>query len=1302
MKQGMAVIFSFLSVCAAAALLRAQEPSAIPTSFGEARTVDTPILRVPFLSTPPNIDGILSSGEWDDASALSGFWYDMDFGVFEFMAPPQTQLQLYTGYDKENIYFCFTSPIYPVDSWLKARGRFPDTLMHPLYGMLFDDHTELELRPVADLTKGYQLGLLRWDVNPIGTITDWYWSTEGGSDYKYNSNAKIRTVADGKRWVIEYAIPLKSLRYGKYDANDANGRPLVAIPPRDGDAFRVWFARGIGGNGPLFNAFDAHGWNTTKTMLVFDSQSPTFQINEMGPLMDGILDMEMTVKNHNTRSETVQLGFHIENKEGSVYSSYQSTEFPNGIMQLRPGETRKVRLRQQLPTLSTDGDVLWFDVRSRGQPAKTMFQTRLIKFHTMEGGAARQRTFRERRIDAIEKLRPERIPYFDLRVDVSPYTKRLSAVVDRGIDGVKPEIKTAVEARLIVRRTSGEDPDEVHEFKAPFIGNFATFLCGATNIVAGEAYEVTVLAFDENMKIVGEQTETKPFINLTATSDINTPVKGENFQMMAWQNKELGIASVDDASGRPAGLYMHKGGPELRFERLQITPWLNNKIGLEDRVWEPFTPIVSNNTGFDTLNHRFTIDPSGLPAQIDIRPDPRELPLEQRAVDAKLPAETLQAVGRGPQLRAPLRLEAVINGKRVSAQVVAPAKAVRTWKSEIEYASTLRIGPLSAELLTRYDCDGSLHAKLIYGSDTPAKIDRLELVGEFAGIVDLALSQTSADTYIGSDRGECSLSKKPGVVWDSAQTQMELYYSRFIPWFWFGSADRGFSWYASGDEGWMLDKEGSTMQLERDKAGDVTWRVQFVNHPVEIKGRRVLDFSILTHPAKPKPENHRLYAWQYHAGKEWQTFLELSGDSQFEDRAPVWLKGDKALKSMWQTASGASTNMPYEQCTTWRQDKPPYFRVALDDSSFALPEKDHLYEDKAIFYLERLVRIGRWTGWWLESYSPPSPANNVAMGDAYFRTPDTISSNELPWQPKFLTSNMRNMYKRLAKVHAANNVPQRQHMRANNGARMLESFLWNCALVRETGAELKAYEIDLITAYPNSLYRTLAMNYTGLMTTLAPPKSVAASGDNPRFDRQTLGLALLHDFGVTRGGSVSGAIPRVSGAEMEHQEQAIRLLDRLTEFGFFQDQEIEKLPFWRNDALVRMGDKPGDESKVRVTVYRRPLENGNGYKAIFVILNESDGNIELPLDIRDSKRILGGANTQKGREILDRVTVPGVLQAAWKNVGGKTATTQALKDLETGVPIAKVIAKAGDKGEKYGPVFVPYHDYRIVYAECAQ
>ena len=92
----------------------------MPSSYGDAHNVDTPILRVPFMSKPPKIDGVMSPGEWEDSSALSGFWYDMDFGIFEYLAPPQTQLQLYAGYDKDNLYFCFSSPIYPVDSWLKA------------------------------------------------------------------------------------------------------------------------------------------------------------------------------------------------------------------------------------------------------------------------------------------------------------------------------------------------------------------------------------------------------------------------------------------------------------------------------------------------------------------------------------------------------------------------------------------------------------------------------------------------------------------------------------------------------------------------------------------------------------------------------------------------------------------------------------------------------------------------------------------------------------------------------------------------------------------------------------------------------------------------------------------------------------------------------------------------------------------------------------------------------------------------------------------------------------------------------
>jgi hypothetical protein len=195
-----------------------------------------------------------------------------------------------------------------------------------------------------------------------------------------------------------------------------------------------------------------------------------------------------------------------------------------------------------------------------------------------------------------------------------------------------------------------------------------------------------------------------------------------------------------------------------------------------------------------------------------------------------------------------------------------------------------------------------------------------------------------------------------------------------------------------------------------------------------------------------------------------------------------------------------------------------------------------------------------------------------------------------------------------------------------------------------------------------------------------------------------LGVALLHDFGVTPGGPLCAAGGGISYVPMEHKEQAVRLLGRLGKFGFFKDADIEKLPFWRNDAQVRMGDKPGDDSKVRVTVYRRPLDNGKGYKAIFVILNESDGDVELSLDLRDSKRILGGANTLRRSDVLGRAAVPAALQQAWRAADGKSDEL-ALMDLETG----KLIAKAGDKaGERYGPVYVPHHDYRVLYGECAQ
>ena len=55
-------------------------------------------------------------------------------------------------------------------------------------------------------------------------------------------------------------------------------------------------------------------------------------------------------------------------------------------------------------------------------------------------------------------------------------------------------------------------------------------------------------------------------------------------------------------------------------------------VGLERDVQDVFiTTLKLKGNTFETLKHTITIDPSGLPAQVSIKPDTRELPLELRA-----------------------------------------------------------------------------------------------------------------------------------------------------------------------------------------------------------------------------------------------------------------------------------------------------------------------------------------------------------------------------------------------------------------------------------------------------------------------------------------------------------------------------------------------------------------------------------------------------------------------------------------------------------------------------------------------
>ncbi len=568
-----------------------------PASYGAPANFQHAKLRIPMLENAPKIDGVKSEGEWTGAAGFSGVWYDFHNGDPRFLASHHLQPRVYFAYDKENLYALFSNQLYPDNDWLKARGRFPDVLMHSQYGVLWDDHVEFELRPYPNNRRGFRLGMLRFDINPIGTTVDWYWSVNGGQDRKWKSNAKIRTKVTKKRWYIEMAIPFKGLRHGNYDQKE-DGKPLVQAPPPDGYRYRFWVHEGIGGSGVYSLHYDKHNTQSTEAELIFDSNAPSFQINALGKIMQDMINVDLTIKNHNTRSETVRLGLFVESPAGNIYSSFNSPKLNNGLLEMRPGETRRINLKQPFPGISRNGNVLWFDVRSAGRPAKVLYRTRLTDFHSMQGGRITEEgvgtiTYRERRLEPIDEMRPPRRD-FKMNWRYSVTEKQLAVILDKGIRSASKKAKRADEVKVEILTADAKEKT-FKQTTVPFTGNFACSVIKLPELKSTRLYKLHVLLFDKNKRIVGERT-TRPFCH--------------NVQATVW-----------DDEGNSRNVYKTSE---------KLPEWFDNERGLSDIVWEPFTAIKETEDGFTTLKHKFTVGDTGIPSQIRIKPNVRDVRLENR------------------------------------------------------------------------------------------------------------------------------------------------------------------------------------------------------------------------------------------------------------------------------------------------------------------------------------------------------------------------------------------------------------------------------------------------------------------------------------------------------------------------------------------------------------------------------------------------------------------------------------------------------------------------------------------------
>ncbi|MDP6629392.1 MAG: hypothetical protein QGH42_11860 [Kiritimatiellia bacterium] len=273
-----------------------------------------------------------------------------------------------------------------------------------------------------------------------------------------------------------------------------------------------------------------------------------------------------------------------------------------------------------------------------------------------------------------------------------------------------------------------------------------------------------------------------------------------------------------------------------------------------------FADLALTDRVVTTPGHIFTIDDTGLPAQLDIRAATNDIPLPWRRAK-EWPAVLVRRIGRGPQLAAPVRIEAVMDALTVPAKTDAPAILKKTGKG-VEASAGWKAGTLNGRLSLLYGEDGSISGQITFpGAPT---LELLELVLTLSGPVDTAIAGKPAVAGKSLPEAYGSLKSEPGMLWRNGAepTGDGAGHPGHVQHFFLGNGDRGFSWLAHGNDGLAIDRKSPSIRVERSREGFTVWRIALLNTKAPAAGERTVGFTLLTHPSRPRTADRRITQWQ--------------------------------------------------------------------------------------------------------------------------------------------------------------------------------------------------------------------------------------------------------------------------------------------------------------------------------------------------------------------------------------------------------------------------------------------------------
>lgn len=153
-------------------------------------------IEIPFIETPPVIDGKLDDPVWSTAVRFERFMtFKPDFGK-----EPTEKTVVYACSDRENFYFaarCFEKDPSRIKGTVTRRDN--------IYG---DDFIAFNIDTFYDLQSAY--GFL---VNPLGIQGDGMTDADGNLDSSHDMVWYSKGTIDDKGYTVELKIPFKSIRF---------------------------------------------------------------------------------------------------------------------------------------------------------------------------------------------------------------------------------------------------------------------------------------------------------------------------------------------------------------------------------------------------------------------------------------------------------------------------------------------------------------------------------------------------------------------------------------------------------------------------------------------------------------------------------------------------------------------------------------------------------------------------------------------------------------------------------------------------------------------------------------------------------------------------------------------------------------------------------------------------------------------------------------------------------------------------------------------------------------------------------